>query len=330
MTVMDTYIHGNTTGGDHVISNARGGVMIIERSTIANNDTSGGGLPAPTISNRGPGSSSVMPVMVLVNVTISGNNGWGIDNTGRLTLDHATIADNGEIGVFNLGDLLMQNSLVVGHSFQDCHLETAGTYTSVGQNIYVIGSCDGLRIPAGTLDLLPLADNGGPTPTRALGPSSPAIDAALGASPTTDQRGFARPFGPASDVGAFERVSGVATSLETGTSTNTDTLCWEGPGPQYNVVSSVEANAQVELLGLGELEGWGVIRNPRFDLPCWLTLDDLAYQITKTVIEKMPEMAKNYPAWASFKAEEAGKAENTGIPLHPGAARYFKERGFSM
>jgi TRAP transporter TAXI family solute receptor len=58
--------------------------------------------------------------------------------------------------------------------------------------------------------------------------------------------------------------------------------------------------------------------------------DDLAYQITKTVIEKMPEMAKNYPAWASFKAEEAGKAENTGIPLHPGAARYFKERGFSM
>jgi len=58
--------------------------------------------------------------------------------------------------------------------------------------------------------------------------------------------------------------------------------------------------------------------------------DDLAYQITKTVIEKMPEMAKNYPAWSSFKAEEAGKAENTGIPLHPGAARYFKERGFSM
>lgn len=58
--------------------------------------------------------------------------------------------------------------------------------------------------------------------------------------------------------------------------------------------------------------------------------DDLAYQITKTVIEKMPEMAKDYPAWANFKPEEAAKRENTGIPLHPGAARYFKERGFSM
>jgi len=58
--------------------------------------------------------------------------------------------------------------------------------------------------------------------------------------------------------------------------------------------------------------------------------DDVAYRITKTVIEQMPEMAKSYPAWASFKAAEAGKAENTGIPLHPGAARYYKERGFPM
>jgi TRAP transporter TAXI family solute receptor len=58
--------------------------------------------------------------------------------------------------------------------------------------------------------------------------------------------------------------------------------------------------------------------------------DDIAYRITKTVIEKMPEMAKDYPAWASFKPEEAAKLQNTGIPLHPGAARYYKERGFTM
>jgi uncharacterized protein len=58
--------------------------------------------------------------------------------------------------------------------------------------------------------------------------------------------------------------------------------------------------------------------------------EDLAYKITKTVIEQMPEMAKSYPAWSNFKAEEAGKRENTGIPLHPGAARYYKERGFTM
>ena len=53
--------------------------------------------------------------------------------------------------------------------------------------------------------LLPLANNGGPTLTMALASDSPAIDwipAAL--APSTDQRGVHRPYGSASDVGAFE------------------------------------------------------------------------------------------------------------------------------
>jgi TRAP transporter TAXI family solute receptor len=70
---------------------------------------------------------------------------------------------------------------------------------------------------------------------------------------------------------------------------------------------------------------FGTVLIASADLP-----DDVAYQITKTVIEKMPDMAKDYPAWASFKPENAGKPENVGIELHPGAARYFKERGFTM
>ncbi len=70
---------------------------------------------------------------------------------------------------------------------------------------------------------------------------------------------------------------------------------------------------------------FGTVLIASADLP-----DDIAYQITKAVIENMPEMAKNYPAWKNFKPEDAAKKENTGIPLHPGAARYYKERGFSM
>jgi hypothetical protein len=51
----------------------------------------------------------------------------------------------------------------------------------------------------------PLADNGGPTPTMALLPGSPAIDAGdTAAGPSTDQRGVGRPVGAASDIGAFE------------------------------------------------------------------------------------------------------------------------------
>ena len=54
-------------------------------------------------------------------------------------------------------------------------------------------------------ELGPLADNGGPTETQALGVGSPAIDAvtAAGVCPVTDQRGAERGSGPC-DVGAYE------------------------------------------------------------------------------------------------------------------------------
>ena len=63
----------------------------------------------------------------------------------------------------------------------------------------------GLQLDANNLPLL--KDNGGPTPTIALVPGSPAIDRGFAdASLTTDQRGagFARMIGGAADVGAFE------------------------------------------------------------------------------------------------------------------------------
>ena len=51
-----------------------------------------------------------------------------------------------------------------------------------------------------------LADNGGLTPTMAIGPDSPAFDSAGScSSPLSDQRGITRPQGAACDRGAFER-----------------------------------------------------------------------------------------------------------------------------
>ena len=57
-----------------------------------------------------------------------------------------------------------------------------------------------------------LGDFGGPTRTVALLPGSPAIDAAAGGA-AFDQRGIARTFGSAPDVGAFESRSFTLTKL---------------------------------------------------------------------------------------------------------------------
>ena len=57
--------------------------------------------------------------------------------------------------------------------------------------------------------------------------------------------------------------------------------------------------------------------------------DDVAYNVTKAVIENMDKLAKDYPAYNAFVGgENAWRPENTGVPLHPGAERYYKERGW--
>ncbi|KQY99508.1 TRAP ABC transporter substrate-binding protein [Pseudolabrys sp. Root1462] len=60
----------------------------------------------------------------------------------------------------------------------------------------------------------------------------------------------------------------------------------------------------------------------RDDLP-----DDIAYKIVKTFIEKRADLVKAYPAFNAFDPKAAAKPENNGIPLHPGAAKYYKEHG---
>ncbi len=54
-----------------------------------------------------------------------------------------------------------------------------------------------------------------------------------------------------------------------------DTLCWRGPGPQYEVISSVKQGTMVSLLGQGVISGWFIIRNPIYGDPCWLQASNL-------------------------------------------------------
>ena len=58
------------------------------------------------------------------------------------------------------------------------------------------------------------------------------------------------------------------------------------------------------------------------DLP-----EDLAYRITKVVCENKQAMAMAHKAWLAFDPNQGGNPANIGIPLHPGAKRYFEETG---
>jgi TRAP transporter TAXI family solute receptor len=52
--------------------------------------------------------------------------------------------------------------------------------------------------------------------------------------------------------------------------------------------------------------------------------DDLVYRITKILMENLDELAKVHPEVRNIKLEAAAK---TPVPLHSGAARYYKEKG---
>ena len=98
----------------------------------------------------------------------------------------------------------------MGDCAQDEH-PGANMDSSIGYNIESPGNTCGFDPDGTTVDvpdpmLGPLQDNGGPTETHALLPGSPALDQipAVDCEVTEDQRGVARPQGPACDVGAFE------------------------------------------------------------------------------------------------------------------------------
>jgi TRAP transporter TAXI family solute receptor len=55
--------------------------------------------------------------------------------------------------------------------------------------------------------------------------------------------------------------------------------------------------------------------------------DQQAYAIVKAVAENWEKIAPSEPSFRLFKAPEL--AENSGIPIHPGALRYFRERGWT-
>jgi hypothetical protein len=59
------------------------------------------------------------------------------------------------------------------------------------------------------------------------------------------------------------------------------------------------------------------------DLP-----EDLVYAITKAVLENNAQMVKGHAAAKETLAENWNR--NAFLPFHPGAARYYKEKGINI
>jgi len=57
--------------------------------------------------------------------------------------------------------------------------------------------------------------------------------------------------------------------------------------------------------------------------------DDVAYNIVKTIFESRDDLIAVHQITAEFKLENQ-KQSSTPIPFHPGAVKYFKERGISV
>ena len=138
--------------------------------------------------------------VTIVNSTITGNNAPA-GTAGGLFV--GTFGDSG-------ASLDLANTVVAGNSDFECFLAPFGpgpvAINSLGHNVLTDGTCNPIASDQIVADALlgPLADAGGPTLTHALLAGSPAIDAAVGVCPVTDQRGVARD--ASCDVGAFEFV----------------------------------------------------------------------------------------------------------------------------
>jgi uncharacterized protein len=56
--------------------------------------------------------------------------------------------------------------------------------------------------------------------------------------------------------------------------------------------------------------------------------EELAYVITKTLCEGKEELVKAHASIKPFDPQNAWKPEKTGIPLHPGAIKFYREKGW--
>ncbi len=210
-TIETSTISGNTSGGIH----AYGSGVVVRRSTVADNESQlGGGLYLH-------GSAVIENSTLTGNTAQTGGAIWALRdiNVTATTISGNTAHEAGGIFLagagYNVDEATIDDSIVAGNSTTGGGAECVSNEQTVpaplqplsgGGNVFGLSGCgtaEASDVLVADPMLGPLADNGGPTPTRALLPASSAIGNAPNLQVPVDQRGVARDESP--DSGAFER-----------------------------------------------------------------------------------------------------------------------------
>jgi len=206
------------------------------------------------------------PLLVVRNSTIAGNTSSNIASaisvgTLQTVLDHVTIVDNvapsggATLWLYNTS-AQMSNCIVARNTYDGVQTYGSGAFSAQSANNLVgIGTWTGLAngvngnqvgVAPANLGLGSLASNGGPTPTVALLPGSPAINAGIADGGTADQRGL--PLVDAPDIGAYEFqgvspdiTSAGSTVFVTGTSNSFAVTATGNPAPGFTASGTLPA-----------------------------------------------------------------------------------------
>jgi CSLREA domain-containing protein len=303
-----------------------GSSLDISNSAVVNNSA----------ATNAAGLYNVAGTMTVENVTISGNQGYGVINLqgGQTQIKFSTIADNvGTYEIWNAGigrAVEISNSIIAGNTTEGNCFQPI---TSGGHNIdSAVGGTANTCGLDGSNDLIntnpqlfPLADNGGNTLTRALGPSSPAINSAdSNACSGTDQRNVTRPQGEQCDRGAFELQNPPAAKAtptskpantrppentpipDTGSNNgssglsltfNTNANCRKGPGTGYIMVTPFAQGTTVAVIGRNPEQTWALVKIPASGQTCWaaISLGDLNGSLSAVSVSLVPDIP-NTPA----------------------------------
>ena len=196
--LVNTTMHGNASSG------GEGGFGYGNGARGGNGGSAGGGGLATSASNDG--------LATLIACTVTSNSVSGGAGGSCYCPFDCRGSYGGQSGGGLSGEVSIRNSIIAGNVSSD----VAESILSLGNNLVGItnGSSGWLNsdLTGSTLAPLapklgPLQDNGGPTFSCALGLDSPAIDAGTSTDvPSFDQRGFPRPQGLGTDIGAVEAV----------------------------------------------------------------------------------------------------------------------------